>query len=261
MSSIVNFCIQLWSCICIILLPRLRSLRLESSPLKVVTLSSLFARRRWKRKSKKVSSSWIFVPRQNLRIILYAIIHRGGRRNGRGEERITLARRKLGMARVPKNNKARPLEKIGKMGGGGEGGFERNRGKYLVPSRQPGISASLWLAIDRGNWFEIRGAMECIGNQILLPSPLADLVERGGGGGQSPCFLPPPDFLRLFSEWGDRNRDETRRFSAVFFQNFYPPCSGGGGNSQVRAQVSYCLGAQVFMGGRWGGGWGGNTVP
>lgn len=72
---------------------------------------------------------------QNLRIILYAIIHRGGRRNGRGEERITLARRKLGMARVPKNNKARPLEKIGKMGGGEKEGLK-------------GIAGSIWFPAD-----------------------------------------------------------------------------------------------------------------
>lgn len=261
MSSIVNFCIQLWSCICIILLPRLRSLRLESSPLKVVTLSSLFARRRWKRKSKKVSSSWIFVPRQNLRIILYAIIHRGGRRNGRGEERITLARRKLGMARVPKNNKARPLEKIGKMGGGGEGGFERNRGKYLVPSRQPGISASLWLAIDRGNWFEIRGAMECIGNQILLPSPLADLVERGGRGVSLPVFFR----LQIFSGYSQNGETviETRRDgSRLYFSRIFTlPVQGE--VVTVRWEHRWVIvSVHKFL---WeegeGGGWGGNTVP
>lgn len=192
---------------------------------------------------------------QNLRIILYAIIHRGGRRNGRGEERITLARRKLGMARVPKNNKARPLEKIGKMGGGrrrvwkesrevfGSQPTARNFGLFVIGNRPRKL---VWNSRGYGMYWQ----------SDFAPFPSCGSCGEGRGGGQSPCFLPPPDFLRLFSEWGDRNRDETRRFSAVFFQNFYPPCSGGGGNSQVGAQVSYCLGAQVFMGGRWG-----NTVP
>ena len=48
--------------------------------------------------------------------------------------------------------------------------FERKSRRVFRSSRQPGISGSLWLAIDRGNWLEIRGSMECIGNQIFHPS-------------------------------------------------------------------------------------------
>lgn len=63
---------------------------------------------------------------------------------------------------------------------------ERNHGKYFVPNRQRRISGSLWLAIDRGNWFEIRGAMECIGNQISCPPATSDVALR------------PPPTLALF---------------------------------------------------------------
>lgn len=101
------------------------------------------------------------------------------------------------------------------------------------PGRQPGISASLWLAIDRGNWFQIRGAMECIGNQIFLPSrPSARRLfsRRPPLSSPFPLSLAPISF-RLFSEWRARNRDD----GYIFLRNslLSPPVSGNNPGAQV----------------------------
>jgi len=86
---------------------------------------------------------------------------------------------------------------------------ERNHGKYFVPNRQRRISGSLWLAIDRGNWFEIRGAMECIGNQIscppapptlpsvLLPRSLSSFRQTGNEG----CARERESFPGILRMW------------------------------------------------------------
>ena len=115
---------------------------------------------------------------------------------------------------MPKNNKVTPREKIWYDAASFWGRFVKGiAGSISFPGRQPGISASLWLAIDRGNWFEIRGAMECIGNQIFLPSRV----------------LPPPQRRRLFFSCGLSNpsttkeKEKEKEVSLSLSLSLYPP--------------------------------------
>lgn len=117
---------------------------------------------------------------------------------------------------------------------------ERNHGKYFVPNRQRRISGSLWLAIDRGNWFEIRGAMECIGNQISCPPATSDVALRPLP--TSALFLPPDRQWRVrqgvraslaFSECGVGQGCSGRRDGA--------DSDGDGGSAMVVVVVVWLL--------------------